>query len=317
MADRQAITTAGLRKAFGGVVALEGLTVEIPRAAVGLLGANGAGKTTLIRLALGLQRPSSGTIRVFGLDPAQDGPAVRACVGYMPESDCLPLDVTAADFVAHMAQMSGLPRRAARLRAAEVLYHCGVDEERYRLLREFSTGMKQRVKLAQAIVHDPDLVFLDEPTNGMDPAGREEMLGLIDRIHRDLGIAVVLSSHVLEDVERVCDHVVMLDRGRLVAAGPVGGLLEGTGEIVVQVGDGAGPFAERLRAAGLRVSLEGTALLVEHRDDDVFDLVRDVAVDLGVALRGLRVRTRSLEDVYLGGAALMEPREEVRSGRAG
>jgi ABC-2 type transport system ATP-binding protein len=151
----------------------------------------------------------------------------------------------------------------------------------------------------------------------MDPAGREEMLGLISRIHRDLGIAVMLSSHVLEDVERVCDHVVMLDRGRLVAAGPVGDLLEGTGEILVQVGEDAGPFAERLTAAGLTVSVEGTALLVEHRDDGVFDLIRDTAVDLGVALRGLRLRTRSLEDVYLGGTGVTEPREEVSSGRAG
>jgi ABC-2 type transport system ATP-binding protein len=145
-------------------------------------------------MLLGLASPTSGTARVLGFDTRADGVRIRERVGYMPESDTLPPEVTASDFVAHMAEMSGLPARAARQRAADVLYQVGLDEERYRLIKGFSTGMKQRVKLAQAIVHDPDLVFLDEPTNGMDPQGREEMLALIDRVHRLLGMSVVVSS---------------------------------------------------------------------------------------------------------------------------
>lgn len=293
------VTTRELRKTYGKVVALDDLDLDIPRSAVGLLGANGAGKTTLIRLLLGLHRPSRGTATVLGMDVRKFPVRVRERVGYLPESDCLPGDVTAADFVAHMAEMSGLPSKAARLRAAETLYHCGVDEERYRRMREFSTGMKQRVKLAQAIVHDPEMVFLDEPTNGMDPAGRDDMLKLISRIHRELGITVILSSHVLEDVERVCDYVVMLDTGRLAAAGPIRELIEGAGAIAVEIDGDAGAFAERLAGAGLAVSRRGSELAIEHRDDAVFDLIRDTAADLGVAMRSLHLDVRSLEDVYI------------------
>jgi ABC-2 type transport system ATP-binding protein len=294
------ITSSGLRKAYGRVVALEGLDLEIPRAAIGLLGANGAGKSTFIRLLLGLHRPTSGAASVLGM-PIGDGNGVkiRERVGYLPESDCLPMDIASADFVRHMAEMSGLPREAARTRAAETLYHCGVDEERFRRMRELSTGMKQRVKLAQAIVHDPELVFLDEPTNGMDPAGREDMLRLISRIYHELGIAVILSSHILEDIERVCDYVVMLDHGRLTAMGPTSELMEGSGDIVVEIDREVEAFASRLAAAGLTVSRQGSSLGVEHRDDAVFDLIRDTAADLDVAVRGLHVATRSLEEVYI------------------
>lgn len=293
------IVTRGLHKQYGSIVALDTLDLEIPPTAVGLLGPNGAGKSTLIKLLLGLIRPTRGQASVLGLDTATEGIEVRARVGYMPESDTLPDDVTAADFVGHMAQMSGLPARAARLRAAEILYHCGVDEERYRLMREFSTGMKQRVKLAQAIVHDPDLVFLDEPTNGMDPAGREDMLRLITRIHREVGITVVLSSHLLEDVERACDYVVMLDQGRLVQQGQVQDLLQGGGEILVEIDGDTTAFVDHLTRLGATVGHNATTIVVRHTDDTVFDLIRDTAADLDVALRSLRVSSRSLEDVYI------------------
>src|SRR4051794_7194411 len=217
------IETAGLVKRYGSVVALDNVDLAVPRAAVGLLGPNGAGKSTLLKILLGLSRPNSGKARVLGRDAVVDGRELRMRVGYMPETDTLPDNATAADFVSHMAEMSGLPRRAARQRAADVLYQVGLDEERYRLLRGFSTGMRQRVKLAQAIVHDPELVFLDEPTNGLDPTGREEMLVLIERIHRQLGILVVLSSHILDDVERVCEYVVVLDHGKVAASTPIHG----------------------------------------------------------------------------------------------
>jgi ABC-2 type transport system ATP-binding protein len=296
----------GLRKAYGSVVALDRLDLEIPRASVGLLGANGAGKTTLIRLLLGLAKPSEGSARVLGFDAATQGVKLREHVGYMPESDCLPPGTTAADFVGHMAEMSGLPARAARQRAADVLYQVGLDEERYRLIKGFSTGMKQRVKLAQAIVHDPELVFLDEPTNGMDPQGREDMLDLIVRIHRTLGIAVVVSSHILEDIERVCDYVVILDSGRLVVAQPIGDLGEsGKGDLLVRVEGDPAAFADRLSAAGLAVApaLEadfGDELLVRNDGERVYDEIRNAAADLGLPLRLLRERGRTLEDLYLG-----------------
>jgi ABC-2 type transport system ATP-binding protein len=298
------IATEGLRKTHGKVVSLQGLTVQVPGGAIGLLGANGAGKTSLIRLLLGLSAPSAGRAQVLGLDSRRDAIKVRQRVGYMPESDCLPPGSTAADFVAHMAEMSGLPTRAARQRAADVLYQVGLDEERYRLIRGFSTGMKQRVKLAQAIVHDPHLILLDEPTNGMDPQGREEMLGLIRRISRSLGISIMMSSHILEDIEHTCDHVVILDRGRLIANQSIRGLQETTGgDLLLRIDGDPGPFIDTMRHRGLTVGMaERTSvwdeILVRHDDDAVYDVIRDAAVTTGIALRSMRNRSRSLEDIY-------------------
>jgi ABC-2 type transport system ATP-binding protein len=305
------VQTSRLRKTYGTVVALEELSVEIPRAAVGLLGANGAGKSTLIKLLLGLQTPTSGEASVLGYSVSSQALQMREHVGYMPEADCLPIDVTAADFVGHMAEISGLPSRAARLRAAETLYQCGVDEERYRLIREFSTGMKQRVKLAQAIVHDPSLVFLDEPTNGMDPSGRDDMLNLIGRIHRDLGITVIVSSHLLEDVERVCDYVLMLQNGRMAVSGPLTDLIQGEGDIVVRVDGEVDRFVAAMEQHGLPVRRRGMELLVPHYDDGVFDVVRDLSIDTDVLLRELRVDARTLEDVYLQRAGEQTVDEDV------
>ncbi len=298
------IATSGLRKTHGKVVSLQGLTAEVPAGAIGLLGANGAGKTTLIRLLLGLSAPSSGSARVLGLDSRKDAIRVRQQVGYMPESDCLPPGSTAADFVAHMAEMSGLPTRAARQRAADVLYQVGLDEERYRLIRGFSTGMKQRVKIAQALVHDPQLVFLDEPTNGMDPQGRDEMLALIRRISRSMGISIVMSSHILEDIEHTCDHVVILDRGRLIANQSIRGLQElSGGDLLLRIDGNPQPFIETLRQHGLTVgqperSSVWDEIIVRHDDDRVYDVIRDSAVATGIALRSMRNRSRSLEDIY-------------------
>jgi ABC-2 type transport system ATP-binding protein len=325
LANEPAVSTRALRKQYGAVIALEGLDVDIPRAAVGLLGANGAGKSTLLKALLGLLTPTSGSARVLGRDITVDQAALREHIGYMPESDCLPLDVTAADFVSHMGEMSGLPGRAARQRANDVLYQVGVDEERYRLIRGFSTGMKQRVKLAQAIVHDPDLIFLDEPTNGMDPQGRDDMLALIRRIHHELGIAVMLSSHLLEDVERVCEYVVMLDRGRLVVSGQIDELMSGGSDIVVRVDGDQQRFVDRLARANVRARLAelGNDIIVSRdtTDDAVYDIIRDATVELGYPLRLLRARQRSLEDVYIQTVgsdvpdAVAPPQLEVANGR--
>ncbi len=301
-----AVEIRGLTKIYGRVRALDRLDVTIPRTAVGLLGANGAGKTTLLRVLLGLTHPNSGSAAVLGFDSQRQGSRLRAHVGYMPESDCLPPGATAADFVGHMAEMSGLPARAARQRAADVLYQVGLDEERYRLIKGFSTGMKQRVKLAQAIVHDPGLVFLDEPTAGMDPQGREEMLDLIVRIHRMFGISVIVSSHILEDIERVCDYIVILDSGRLVAAEALAGIGVEQGDLLVRIDGDAHAFVGRLAALGVQATpshaeeaLAGD-LVVRFDGDKVYDAVRDAAAGTGVSLRSLRKRSRTLEDLYLG-----------------
>lgn len=311
------IEVRGLRKTFGSFVALEGLDLTIPRASVGLLGANGAGKTTLIRTLLGLIAPDRGTAKVVGYDTQTQGVHVRERVGYMPEADALPSSTTAADFVGHMAEMSGLPTRAARQRAADILYQVGLEEERYRLIKGFSTGMRQRVKLAQAIVHDPQLVFLDEPTAGMDPKGREEMLELVERIYRTMGISVVFSSHILEDIERVCDYVVILDQGRLVSAQPLGGIGEIGGEVVVEIDGDRERFAHAISGRGVTVreadsELGVREIVIDVDDEQVYDLIRDVAVEQRVALRSLRPRSRTLEDIYLGDVGAM--REETHVG---
>jgi ABC-2 type transport system ATP-binding protein len=286
------------------VVALDNVSLAVPRAAIGLLGPNGAGKSTLLKILLGLLRPNSGDARVLGRDAVRDSRQLRMRVGYMPETEAVPEGATASDFVSHMAEMSGLPRRAARQRAADVLYQVGLDEERYRLVKGFSTGMKQRVKLAQAIVHDPELVFLDEPTNGLDPTGREEMLRLINRIHRQLGILVVLSSHILDDVEQVCDYVVVLDGGQVVAAQPLHGPDDATADLHVRVDGDPEPFLRTLAGFGVEARPAGIEFArdeyVIHRDgDSTFDAIRDAAAETDSPLRLMRLATRSLEDLYV------------------
>lgn len=300
------IETRGFSKSYGKFLALDSIDLSLPRASVGLLGANGAGKSTLIRSLLGIIKPTGGSARVVGFDTQTQGIKVREHVGYMPEADALPMSTTAADFVGHMAEMSGLPPRQARQRAADILYQVGLGEERYRLIKGFSTGMRQRVKLAQAIVHDPQLVFLDEPTAGMDPKGRDEMLDLVERIYTTMGISVVFSSHILEDIERICDYVVILDGGRLIASQPLGDVNALTGEIALQLESGADRFAAALAEKGIsakRMESETSSydqLLVRADDERVYDVVRDVAVAQHAVIRGMRSQARSLEDIYLG-----------------
>ena len=299
------ITTVNLTKRFGSITALNQIDLSIPRGAIGLLGPNGAGKTTLLRLLLGLAKPTSGSAEVLGLNAFSQGIQVRERVGYMPEAECLPSNATAADFVGHMAEMSGLPKTAARQRAADVLYQVGLNEERYRLIKGFSTGMKQRVKLAQSIVHDPSLVFLDEPTAGLDPPGRDSMLELVERIHRMMGMTVVLSSHILEDIERVCDYVVIINGGQLALAQPIGGTPAEGAQLSIQIDGNAEQFIQRLNALGiddarLRDRMMGLPeIVIRSPSDEAYDAVRDTAVELDVALVSMTGKTRSLEDLYL------------------
>ena len=219
-ASAPVITTNALARRFGAsIIALDDLTMAVGPGITGLVGANGAGKSTLIKILLGLLPPTSGTATVLGLDTVRHAEQIRGLTGYMPEHDCLPPDLTATEFVTHMGRMSGVPPTAAKERAAESLRHVGLYEERYRQIGTYSTGMKQRVKLAQALVGDPRLLLLDEPTNGLDPAGRTAMLDLISRIGDEFGISVVVASHLLGEIEQICDHLVAIDGGPPAAVG--------------------------------------------------------------------------------------------------
>lgn len=292
-----AITTASIGHAYGSVAALHSLDVEVPSGRTGLVGANGAGKSTLIKILLGILTPTTGTASVLGMDSQRDKIDIRSVVGYMPEGPCLPLDQTAADFLVYAAGTAGLPRQAARQRASDMLTLVGLNEERFRYLGDFSTGMKQRAKLAQAIVHDPKLVFLDEPTSGLDPSGREEMLDLIIRLG-GFGIDVVVSSHVLRDIERTCDYVVMLDRGTLLRAGPIGAS-EDQDVVRIELIDGTRAVADALANAGAEVTVDGNRLAVRYESGDVFDLVRATTASTGASLLSLTASGSSLEDFYL------------------
>jgi ABC-2 type transport system ATP-binding protein len=292
------LATEGLTKRFPTVTALDSLTVDVGPGVTGLVGANGAGKSTLIKIVLGLLPPTSGTAKVLDLDVGTQGERIRRLVGYMPEHECLPPDVSATEFVVHLARMSGLPRTAARERAADVLRHVGLAEERYRPIGGYSTGMKQRVKLAQALAHDPRLIFLDEPTNGLDPRGRDEMLHLIRRIGTEFGISVLVTSHLLGELERVCDHVIVIDGGRLLRSSAITEFTQATQSVTVEVEEGTEPLAERLLAAGLKVSRHGRTLLVGVTGPDTFDAIRDAAVDLDLCLIRLEQARHRIEDVF-------------------
>src|SRR5918999_3011550 len=292
------IATQGLTMTFPGVTALDALTVSVEPGVVGLVGANGAGKSTFIKVLLGLLAPTGGEATVLGLDIAGDGGQIRERVGYMPEHDCLPPDMPATEFVVHMARMSGLPATAARERAADTLRHVGLYEERYRPIGGYSTGMRQRVKLAQALVHDPQVVFLDEPTNGLDPVGRDDMLGLIARINSDFGISVLVTSHLLGELERVCDHIVVIDAGQLLRASSTEDVTAVSQGVVVEVDEPAEALAALLQAAGLTVRVVGRLLEVELRDDSAYDVLRDTVVRADLGLIRMERRRHRMAEIF-------------------
>jgi ABC-2 type transport system ATP-binding protein len=301
------VRAEGVAKRWGSTAALVGASFEIGAGITGLLGANGAGKTTLLGLMLGMHRPDGGRLEVLGRDPWTLGPEVRARVGYAPEHEALPEDVRAHDLVRHFAEVHGLPRREAQTRASDALWEVGLGEERFRAVGTMSTGQRQRVKLALAIAHDPEVVLLDEPTNGLDPVQRDQMLTLIRRIGHDLGLNVILSSHLLEEVERVSDAVVIIDQGRTVRSGRLAELRGvDRAELLVELADPP-PAADRavaaLMARGMAAVVDGPLIVVALEGDVVFDVVRDVQADEGLSVRRLHRRTASLEDVFLAGQA--------------
>jgi ABC-2 type transport system ATP-binding protein len=291
------IATRDLRFAYGDIVALQDVNIDVPPGRIGLVGANGAGKTTLLKVLLGILRPQQGGAWLLGHPVSRATLNVRSRVGYMPETACLPPDQTAADFLIYAAELAGLTTRAARQRASDVLTLVGLHEERFRYMGGFSTGMAQRAKLAQAIVHDPDLVLLDEPTAGLDPEGREEMLTLIGRLD-SFGINAVISSHVLPDIERTCDWVMMLDGGRVLRTGPLTELSV-TGEITLEVLDDPAPVLAAITNRGVDAHIEGRMIVVEAQAADPSDSIRDALVETGVALRRLGPRRTTLEDIFL------------------
>ena len=288
---------------YGNFTALDGFSVEVPEGCVGLLGPNGAGKTTLIKTLLGFLEAAQGGGSVLGFDIRAQGKEIRQRVGLMPEQDCHIPGMTAVQFAAYAGELAGMPSEQALRRAHEVLEYCGLGEARYRNVETYSTGMKQRIKLAQALVHGPKLLLLDEPTNGLDPAGREDMLELIRSITHGKGINAIISSHLLPDIERICDHVIVLVRGRLRAAGPLRELKKIEGHPVdVELKEASGAFVSAAMSQGLELlSAKGYSYRFQGNGapDEMLRKLFSAAQITGAQLRGFQVAERSLEDAFL------------------
>ena len=295
-----AIATADhVQRKFGNVLALSDVTFELQKGVTGLLGANGAGKTTLISLFLGVLRPDGGKLEVLGMDPLKAGYKLRQRIGYAPEDDRFPPDVKASELVRHFAEMRGIPHRAAVVRASEVLFEVGLGEERFRPIGTMSTGQRQRVKLAQALVHDPELVLLDEPTNGLDPIQRDDMLALVRRIGTDLGFTVLISSHLLGEVEQVSDYIVMLEGGRVARSGSVKSLLGGDTPMVVEVVTGAQRLADFLSSKGFSATAkDDLRLSVPASAEGVQDAVVAGVVELDLEMRRMEKGTATLGELF-------------------
>jgi ABC-2 type transport system ATP-binding protein len=298
--DAPLVEIHDLAVSYGLVQALAGVSGSFPPGPTGLLGPNGAGKTTLLKTLLGFLQPDRGKMVAFGRDPAREPLEVRRRLGYMPEQDCHLPGMTAAAFVAFAGELSGLPRDEAISRSHEVLYYVGLGEARYRNVETYSTGMKQRVKLAQALVHDPELLLLDEPTNGLDPQGREEMLTLVHDIATRRGISLVLCSHLLHDVERVCANVIVLNQGQVACAGEIRALTGARRQVfdVRFKGDATAVLTD-LQDLGAEWREGEDAVRLFLPDGHGPEAVFRVAKECGVQVRHLRPGAETLEDVFL------------------
>jgi ABC-2 type transport system ATP-binding protein len=298
------IELEGVTKTYGKIQALSALSMNLPHGSIGLLGPNGAGKTTLIRSILGLISLDAGQGRVLGMDIRKNRLDIRQAVGFVPEDDCLFPGVVGIQFVAYAGELVGMHPSDALRRAHEVLDYVGLGEARYRRADSYSTGMKQRLKIASAIVHDPRLLILDEPTNGMDPAGRDEILALARDLSRAKGMSLLFSSHLLSDVEAVCEDVVVLGRGRLLAQGRIEELKEAHDrqyELRVK-GDQQG-FAGRLAERGIQASPHDDHLLVQLPAGTTAHILWETAAGMGEQVRALRPRRSTLEEIFLSAVA--------------
>jgi ABC-2 type transport system ATP-binding protein len=298
------IELESVTKTYGKVTALDGLTVDLPPGAIGLLGPNGAGKTTMIRSLLGLIGLDAGGGRVLGKDIRRDRLDIRQAVGFVPEDECLFPGVIGVQFVAYAGELVGMRSRDALQRAHEVLDYVGLGEARYRRVESYSTGMKQRLKIASAIVHDPKLLILDEPTNGMDPAGRDEILALARDLAYAKSMSLLFSSHLLPDVEAVCDHVVVLGRGRLLAQGRIDDLKQPHDrQFELRVKGDPNAFADSLALRAVHASRIDDHLLVDLPPGATRALLWQAAAEAGEQLRALRPRRSTLEEIFLNAVA--------------
>src|SRR5437773_1424631 len=287
---------------YGSKTAVEDLSVEVPEGCVGLLGPNGAGKTTLIKTLLGFIQPARGSGTVLGLNVATQGLRIRQLIGLMPEIDCHIPGMNAVTFVAYAGELAGMPGSQAMRRAHETLEYCGLGEARYRNIETYSTGMKQRVKLAQALIHGPRLLFLDEPTNGLDPEGRDDMLNLIRDISHAKGVNVIVSSHLLPDIERTCDEVIVMRKGKIATHGLVSDLRKTEGvQMEVELRIPSDAFVEAMQKRGGQVlhHLGSNYRLSLQPDGDIAHRLFEAAKESGAQIRGFRNAARSLEDVFL------------------
>lgn len=295
---------------YGPKTVLENLSLSIPEGCIGLLGPNGAGKSTLLKTMMGFLKPSGGDVHVMGKNVAAEPFWVRQRIGLMPEQDCHIPGMNAVTFVAYAGELAGMPSSAAMQRAHEVLEYCALGEARYRNVETYSTGMKQRIKLAQALVHGPRLLFLDEPTNGLDPKGRDEMLELVRDVSHGKGLSVVVSSHLLPDIERTCDAVIVMKGGQVVTQGPVNALRETVGvQMEVSLREFSPPFVASMARRGGEVSHQQGSelrfLFADVRSDDkdaprrLARVIWEAAEESKAQVRGFRAAQRSLEDVFL------------------
>ncbi len=289
-----------LRFNYGKIVALAGVDLSLGEGACGLLGPNGAGKSTLLRILLGFLKPDRGEGRVLGYDIRRDPFAIRRLVGYMPEDDCLIPGMDAVTFTAYFGELSGMPRQEAMKRAHDVLFYVGLGEARYRNLETYSAGMKQRLKLAQALVHDPKLLFLDEPTSNLDPQGRTEVLDLIKDISSKKDISVLISSHILTDIEYTCTYVVILNQGKVAAQGDIEALKEIRFSLFeIKTKGESGSFLRALRDRGCKVEeTEDQILKVYMPADMPRREIFEAAVRENVQIRMFLKSRTSLEDLF-------------------
>ena len=295
------ISASSVSKSWGDNHVFSDLTAQIPKGITGLLGSNGSGKTTLFGMLLGLHARNSGNLSVLGEDPQTAGPELRQRIGYSPEHHDLPIDLAAQDLVRHVAEIHGLPKREATTRASDALWLVGLGEERARPIGTMSTGQRQRVKLAQAIAHGPSLVILDEPTDGLDPVQRDDMLQLIRDVGSKYDMNVVLSSHLLEEVERIADNIVIIGDGTVKASGPIDALRGRSGGAALVVDDHHEAVAAAIRNRGIAVRIDGNRILLEseHTVDVLAPIVRDSVAEADASLRRFGPLSKSLEDLFL------------------
>ena len=290
----------GVHKHYGKIHALRDVNLSLPRGSIGLLGPNGAGKSTLLKVLLGFLPPSRGSVQVLGFDASSRALELRQRVGYMPEQQCYVAGLDAVEMCTYAGELCGLPRAEAQQRAHAVLAYVGLQDKRYLQVQTYSTGQKQRVKLAQALVHDPELLLLDEPTNGLDPRGREEMLALIRQLPERRGCSIMLSSHLLPDVEAICDHAILLQDGQVRFSGAIAEMHQGSGDTYeVRVKQQRAQLVELLCQAGCQARLEDGCLQVQLPDGEDPDLIFSRALEAGIQVRHLAPMRQTLESAFL------------------